>query len=178
MCPIFKVLYSWWSVRSLILRESFWFLDLVQCGLNMFMNCVFHTERLHQEVIAIFWKAEQQKAFLERSTNSDLKYRYIILALFTLMCLRCNEQAIRTLVSKCAGSNSYAGYMLGLVCKDCLTCWLLEPKWDVLFLGPTKLFLLVKAPASFSQPVHFLPKRDFRYNKKVTKHTDTMAVAK
>ncbi|KAK1399018.1 Melanoma inhibitory activity protein [Heracleum sosnowskyi] len=52
-----------------------------------------------------------------------------------------SRKAIRALVSKSAGSNSYA--------------------------GPTKLFLLIKAPASFSQPVHFLPKRDFRYNKKI-----------
>lgn len=33
--------------------------------------------------------------------------------------------------------------------------------------GPSKLFLLVKAPASLSLPSHFLPKRDFRYHKKV-----------
>ncbi|KAL1816673.1 hypothetical protein ACET3Z_019247 [Daucus carota] len=52
-----------------------------------------------------------------------------------------SRKAIRTLVSKSAGSDSYA--------------------------GPTKLFLLVKAPVSFSQPMHFLPKRDYRYNKKI-----------
>ncbi|KAL7172354.1 hypothetical protein ACSBR2_031945 [Camellia fascicularis] len=51
------------------------------------------------------------------------------------------QQAIRTLISKGAGSDSYA--------------------------GPTKLFLLVKAPPSFNLPVHFLPKRDFRYSKKI-----------
>ncbi|KAF5947226.1 hypothetical protein HYC85_013183 [Camellia sinensis] len=51
------------------------------------------------------------------------------------------EQAIRTLISKGAGSDSYA--------------------------GPTKLFLLVKAPPSFNLPVHFLPKHDFRYSKKI-----------
>ncbi|XP_043724327.1 uncharacterized protein LOC122671261 [Telopea speciosissima] len=33
--------------------------------------------------------------------------------------------------------------------------------------SPTKLFLLVKAPSSFNLPAHFLPKRDFRYSKKV-----------
>ena len=34
-------------------------------------------------------------------------------------------------------------------------------------LGPIKLFVLIKAPSSFNQPMHFLPKRDFRYNRKV-----------
>lgn len=34
-------------------------------------------------------------------------------------------------------------------------------------LGPSKLFLLVKAPAYLNLPLHFLPKRDFKYNKKV-----------
>ncbi|KAK9282531.1 hypothetical protein L1049_005451 [Liquidambar formosana] len=52
-----------------------------------------------------------------------------------------SRKAIRTLISKGAGSASYA--------------------------GPIKLFLLVKAPSSINLPLHFLPKRDFRYNKKV-----------
>nr|XP_043637552.1 uncharacterized protein LOC122608514 [Erigeron canadensis] len=52
-----------------------------------------------------------------------------------------SRKVIRTLVSKGAGSDSYA--------------------------GPSKLFLLVKAPSSLSLPLHFLPKRDFRYNKKI-----------
>ncbi|CAK9151061.1 unnamed protein product [Ilex paraguariensis] len=52
-----------------------------------------------------------------------------------------SRKAIRALISKGAGSDSYA--------------------------GPTKLFLLVKAPSSFNLPLHFLPKRDFRYSKKV-----------
>ncbi|CAI0400719.1 unnamed protein product [Linum tenue] len=51
------------------------------------------------------------------------------------------RKAIRVLISKGAGSGSYP--------------------------GPTKLFLLVKAPSSFNSPLHFLPKRDFRYSKKV-----------
>ncbi|GAA0186048.1 hypothetical protein LIER_33336 [Lithospermum erythrorhizon] len=49
--------------------------------------------------------------------------------------------AIRELISRGAGSNSYA--------------------------GPTKLFLLVKAPSSFNMPLLFLPKRDFKCNKKI-----------
>ncbi|KAL2556816.1 hypothetical protein Fot_01555 [Forsythia ovata] len=52
-----------------------------------------------------------------------------------------SRKAIRTLISRGAGSDSYA--------------------------GPTKLFLLVKAPSSFNAPLHFLPKREFRYNKKI-----------
>lgn len=52
-----------------------------------------------------------------------------------------SRKAIRTLISSGAGSDSYA--------------------------GPTKLFLLVKAPSSFNIPLHFLPKREFRYNKKI-----------
>ncbi|XP_022150169.1 uncharacterized protein LOC111018414 [Momordica charantia] len=52
-----------------------------------------------------------------------------------------SRKAIRTLISKDAGSSSYP--------------------------GPTKLFLLVKAPASFNLPLHFIPKRDFRYSKKI-----------
>ncbi|KAL9430920.1 hypothetical protein AB3S75_026168 [Citrus x aurantiifolia] len=52
-----------------------------------------------------------------------------------------SRKAIRTLISKGAGSDSYP--------------------------GPTKLFLLVKASSSLSMPLHFLPKRDFRYSKKI-----------
>ncbi|KAL8262110.1 hypothetical protein R6Q59_026159 [Mikania micrantha] len=52
-----------------------------------------------------------------------------------------SRKVIRTLVSKGAGSESYE--------------------------GPSKLFLLVRAPSSFNMPLHFLPKRDFRYNKKI-----------
>ncbi|XP_030458638.2 uncharacterized protein LOC115679187 isoform X2 [Syzygium oleosum] len=52
-----------------------------------------------------------------------------------------SRKAIRALISRGAGSGGYP--------------------------GPTKLFLLVKAPTSFNQPLYFLPKRDFRYNKKI-----------
>ncbi|KAJ3669656.1 hypothetical protein LUZ60_011606 [Juncus effusus] len=33
--------------------------------------------------------------------------------------------------------------------------------------GPSKLFLLIKGPCNFNMPLHFLPKRDFRYRKQV-----------
>ncbi|OIV89435.1 hypothetical protein TanjilG_21893 [Lupinus angustifolius] len=52
-----------------------------------------------------------------------------------------SRKAIRTLISKGVGSVTYP--------------------------GPMKLFVLVKAPSSFNQPLHFLPKRDFRCNRKV-----------
>ncbi|GMH27749.1 hypothetical protein Nepgr_029592 [Nepenthes gracilis] len=52
-----------------------------------------------------------------------------------------SRKVIRALISKGVGSSSYT--------------------------GPYKLFLLVKAPVSFSMPLHFLPKRDLRYNKKI-----------
>ncbi|KAL6968332.1 hypothetical protein U1Q18_034136 [Sarracenia purpurea var. burkii] len=52
-----------------------------------------------------------------------------------------SRKAVRALISKGAGSDSYA--------------------------GPTRLFLMVKAPPSFNLPLHFLPKRDFRYSKKL-----------
>ncbi|KAL1359506.1 hypothetical protein HN51_004817 [Arachis hypogaea] len=52
-----------------------------------------------------------------------------------------SRKAIRALISKGAGSVNYP--------------------------GPLKLFLLFKAPSSFNQPLHFLPKRDFRYHKQV-----------
>lgn len=52
-----------------------------------------------------------------------------------------SRKAIRSLISAGAGSTAYA--------------------------GPSKLFLLVKAPSSLNLPMHFLPKRDFRYHKKV-----------
>ncbi|XAR58538.1 hypothetical protein NMG60_11013970 [Bertholletia excelsa] len=52
-----------------------------------------------------------------------------------------SRKAIRTLISRGAGSDSYA--------------------------GPTKLFLLVKAPSSINMPMHFLPKRDFKWGKKI-----------
>ncbi|KAK3193814.1 hypothetical protein Dsin_025124 [Dipteronia sinensis] len=52
-----------------------------------------------------------------------------------------SRKAIRDLISKGAGSGSYP--------------------------GPTKLFLLVKAPSTLNMPLHFLPKRDFRYSKKI-----------
>ncbi|KAL9358885.1 hypothetical protein Peur_047008 [Populus x canadensis] len=51
-----------------------------------------------------------------------------------------SRKVAHALISKVAGSSSYP--------------------------GPTKLFLLVKAPASFNLPLHFLPKRDIRYCKK------------
>lgn len=52
-----------------------------------------------------------------------------------------SRKVIRTLISKGVGTVSYT--------------------------GPTKLFLLVKAPTSFNMPWHFLPKRDFQYSKKI-----------
>ncbi|PIA30802.1 hypothetical protein AQUCO_05400121v1 [Aquilegia coerulea] len=52
-----------------------------------------------------------------------------------------SRKAIRALISSGAGSVSYA--------------------------GPTKLFIMVKAPATLNLPLHFLPKRDFRYSKKI-----------
>ncbi|KAK6937521.1 hypothetical protein RJ641_031029 [Dillenia turbinata] len=51
------------------------------------------------------------------------------------------KKAIRALISKGAGSISYA--------------------------GPTKLFLLIKASSTFNLPLHFLPKRDYRYSKRI-----------
>ncbi|KAG8663403.1 hypothetical protein MANES_01G208300v8 [Manihot esculenta] len=56
-----------------------------------------------------------------------------------------SRKAIRALIAKGAGSDSYP--------------------------GPTKLFMFVKAPSSFNLPLHFLPKRDFRYSKKVSVST-------
>ncbi|XP_045795242.1 uncharacterized protein LOC123889789 isoform X2 [Trifolium pratense] len=52
-----------------------------------------------------------------------------------------SRKAIRTLISKDAGSVTYP--------------------------GPNKLFVLIKAPSSFNLPQHFLPKRDFKYNRKI-----------
>ncbi|KAL3531353.1 hypothetical protein ACH5RR_010675 [Cinchona calisaya] len=54
-----------------------------------------------------------------------------------------SRKAIRTLISRGAGSNGNS------------------------YAGPSKLFLLVQAPSSLNMPLHFLPKRDFRYNKKI-----------
>ncbi|KQK04375.1 uncharacterized protein LOC100843962 isoform X2 [Brachypodium distachyon] len=52
-----------------------------------------------------------------------------------------SRKAIRALISGGAGSLSYT--------------------------GPTKLFLLVRCPCTLNLPLDFLPKRDFRYSKKV-----------
>ncbi|WVZ86010.1 hypothetical protein U9M48_032858 [Paspalum notatum var. saurae] len=52
-----------------------------------------------------------------------------------------SRKAIRTLVSCGAGSLSYT--------------------------GPSKLFLLIRCPSTLNLPLCFLPKRDFRYSKKV-----------
>ncbi|KZV32413.1 hypothetical protein F511_03696 [Dorcoceras hygrometricum] len=52
-----------------------------------------------------------------------------------------SRKAIRSLISRGAGSDSYG--------------------------GPTKLFLLVKAPSTLNLPLHFLPKREFQLNRKV-----------
>ncbi|RZC55410.1 hypothetical protein C5167_014270 [Papaver somniferum] len=52
-----------------------------------------------------------------------------------------SRKALRALISNGAGSVSYS--------------------------GQTKLFLLVKAPATLNMPLHFLPKRDFKFHKKV-----------
>ncbi|KAL0371320.1 UNVERIFIED_CONTAM: hypothetical protein Sangu_0450100 [Sesamum angustifolium] len=51
-----------------------------------------------------------------------------------------SRKAIRTMISRGVGSDSCA--------------------------GPTKLFLLVKAPSYISLPLHFLPKRGLRQNRK------------
>ncbi|KAK6141418.1 hypothetical protein DH2020_024823 [Rehmannia glutinosa] len=51
-----------------------------------------------------------------------------------------SRKAIRMLISRGAGSDSYA--------------------------GPTKLFLMVKAPSYLNLPLHFLPKREFRHSRK------------
>lgn len=51
-----------------------------------------------------------------------------------------------------------------------LTCEIFPFSPEATFSGPSKLFLLIKAPASFCLPVHFLPKRDFKYSKKVITH--------
>ncbi|XP_050363481.1 uncharacterized protein LOC126782306 [Argentina anserina] len=37
----------------------------------------------------------------------------------------------------------------------------------VSYPGPLKLFLLVQAPSCLNQPLHFLPKRDFKYSNKI-----------
>ncbi|PIN25846.1 hypothetical protein CDL12_01398 [Handroanthus impetiginosus] len=52
-----------------------------------------------------------------------------------------SRKAIRTMISRGVGSDSYG--------------------------GPTKLFLLVKAPSCLNLPLHFLPKREFRQNRKM-----------
>ncbi|TVU20805.1 hypothetical protein EJB05_30402 [Eragrostis curvula] len=52
-----------------------------------------------------------------------------------------SRKAIRALVSRGAGSLSYT--------------------------GPSKLFLLLRCPSTLNLPLDFLPKRDFRYSKKV-----------
>ncbi|KAH0464672.1 hypothetical protein IEQ34_004775 [Dendrobium chrysotoxum] len=52
-----------------------------------------------------------------------------------------SRKAVRALISNGAGSSSFS--------------------------GPTKLFLMIKSPCSFKSPLHFLPKRDFRFNRKV-----------
>ncbi|KAK4780267.1 hypothetical protein SAY87_016373 [Trapa incisa] len=52
-----------------------------------------------------------------------------------------SKKTIRMLISKGVGSSYYP--------------------------GPTKLFIMVRAPFSFNQPLHFLPKREFKYNKKI-----------
>ncbi|XP_018673806.2 uncharacterized protein LOC103999484 isoform X2 [Musa acuminata AAA Group] len=51
------------------------------------------------------------------------------------------RKAIRVLISAGAGSSTYT--------------------------GPSKLFLLVRSSSTFSLPLHFFPKRDFRFGKKV-----------
>jgi hypothetical protein len=52
-----------------------------------------------------------------------------------------SKKTIRALISTGAGSTSYP--------------------------GPMRLFILVHAPPTLNLPQHFLPKRDFRYNRKV-----------
>lgn len=49
-----------------------------------------------------------------------------------------------------------------------ICCGFVHDFWLIIrSLGPTKLFLLVKAPSYLNLPLHFLPKREFRQNKKV-----------
>ncbi|MQL76869.1 hypothetical protein Taro_009298 [Colocasia esculenta] len=51
-----------------------------------------------------------------------------------------SKKVVRSLITKGAGGGSYA--------------------------GPMKLFLLVKGPDNLKLPLHFLPKREFKYHKK------------
>lgn len=52
-----------------------------------------------------------------------------------------SRKAVRRLISSGAGSSSFS--------------------------GPTRLFLLIKCSCTFNSPLHFLPKRDFNFTKKV-----------
>ncbi|ERN12300.1 hypothetical protein AMTR_s00025p00037060 [Amborella trichopoda] len=52
-----------------------------------------------------------------------------------------SRKVIRALISKDAGGDSFS--------------------------GPAKLFVLIKAPCTFNLPLHFLPKREFRYSRKI-----------
>ncbi|KHN45358.1 Preprotein translocase subunit SCY2, chloroplastic [Glycine soja] len=55
-----------------------------------------------------------------------------------------------------------------LVCGAMTITWICDTISESGF-GPIKLFVLIKAPSSFNQPMHFPPKRDFRYNRKVNR---------
>ncbi|KAM5563757.1 hypothetical protein ABKV19_018398 [Rosa sericea] len=54
-----------------------------------------------------------------------------------------------------------------VLCRKAIRGLVSENVGSVSYPGPWKLFLLVKAPSSFNQPLHFLPKRDFKYSNKI-----------
>ncbi|XP_004292593.1 PREDICTED: uncharacterized protein LOC101313771 [Fragaria vesca subsp. vesca] len=54
-----------------------------------------------------------------------------------------------------------------VLCKKAIRGLVTKNVGSVSYPGPLKLFLMVKAPSCFNQPLHFLPKRDFKYSNKI-----------
>ncbi|XP_074312153.1 uncharacterized protein LOC141647741 isoform X1 [Silene latifolia] len=57
--------------------------------------------------------------------------------------------------------------MIEVVSRKVIRALISKGVGTVSYSGPSKLFLLVKAPTSFNMPLHFLPKREFQHTKKI-----------
>lgn len=159
-------------MKCLTSRELLWFLEQVLYDLNMFTRCYFSMGNLVLEVQRTALKAKLLKLFQERLISLTAIFSIPSWEMVPLLLTLNYEQAIRALISSGAGSSSYAGFCADMSflcqCKRVINSVLKSFK---LFAGPSKLFLLVKSSSTFNVPLHFLPKRDFRYGKKVLSFT-------
>ncbi|PKA63370.1 hypothetical protein AXF42_Ash005265 [Apostasia shenzhenica] len=67
----------------------------------------------------------------------------------------------------CSAKDSSTSKIGDILSRKAIQALLTNTAENFSYSGPKKLFLLIKCPSSFNLPLHFLPKRDYRYSKKV-----------